>query len=64
MTHLKVVTDGDSVFDIDEQRQPDVDGDDRTVERIVKAGHSEVVGQDGYAVPPALVSFLSTAGII
>jgi Palmitoyl protein thioesterase len=77
--HLKIVTDeqdscrirnahgacieDDFVFSIDEQKQDTVDGQPGLYSVVVKAGHSEIVG-DGNGVPTKLIGILQQQGFL
>lgn len=77
--HVKVVTDeegtclradskgrceqSDFVFSLKEQYQPAIDEDRRVVNRAIKAGHSEIVGQSGSA-PWKLIHILEGEKIL
>lgn len=53
----------DFVFDLDEQANPRVDADLRMRARQVRAGHVEIVGEDG-VVPEKLIAVLRAQGFL
>ena len=53
----------DYVFSLNEQRNEQLEGDDRFRSRTLGAGHAEVTGSDG-SVPRALIEALHQEGVL